>query len=203
MEIYNYDENGKYVNASIADQSPLEKEVFLIPAMATDKPPLTIKEGFDVVWTGSKWEYQETPKVKPEQPNEYSEWNEGLWEWVVNFNLLKTFKLSRLNASFKLKSARPRVEVVSLGYAVDGGREDLDNFKNGRDIMFPIIRDADNKNHPSTIEAYNAVIKAIQDNGAALIGWAWSKKEEINAIKISDILTEAEAIVALKAVVIE
>ena len=200
MKIYNYDLNGKFIGESIADKSPLEEGEYLIPALATDQKPLPEKEGFDVIWNGSSWGYVEQPKVKPEQPNEYSIWDEDLEEWVVNFTLFKTFKLSQLNTNFEIKSQRPRVEVASLGYFVDGGRTDLDNFKNGRDIAYPYIMDADNKLHPAGLSDYEAVIRAIQENGAALISWKWSKKEEINAIKISDTLTESEAIVALEEV---
>lgn len=101
MEIYNYDENGKYVSTSMADKSPLEEEVFLIPAMATDKSPLTIKDGFDVVWGGSKWEYKETPKVKPEQPTKYSVWDEVLFKWVEDNSLKLSFFKSNKQSSLK------------------------------------------------------------------------------------------------------
>lgn len=93
MEIYNYDENGKYVGASMADKSPLEEDAFLIPAMATDKPPLTIREGFDVIWTGAKWEHIEKQKVKPDQPNEYSVWDEASWTWIEDLNLKTAYEI--------------------------------------------------------------------------------------------------------------
>lgn len=116
---------------------------------------------------------------------------------------LKNEKLIQLNNAFETKAMRPRVEVALLGYFVDGSRADLDNFKNGRDILYPYIKDADNKIHPATLSEYDAVIRAIQENGAALIAWLWAKKDEINAINVSDTVTEAEAILALEAVVIE
>lgn len=207
MEIYNYDENGRFIGASEADKSPMEDKVYLIPGMATDMKPLVAKDGFEVVWGGSKWEYKETPKVKPEQPNEYSVWDETSWGWIEDLQLkvsyIKAEKLLQLNTNFEAKALRPRVEVPSLGYFVDGGRDDLDNFKNGRDIAYPFIMDADNKPHPAELADYEAVIHAIQENGAALIGWKWAKKEEINAIQVSDTVTEEQAIDALNAVVIE
>lgn len=131
--------------------------------------------------------------------------NGVLVEYVYqkSFVELKVEKLSQLNTNFEAKALRPRVEVVSLGYFVDGGRTDLDNFKNGRDIAYPFIMDADNKPHPAKLADYEAVIRAIQENGAALIGWKWAKKEEINAIQVSDTVTEEQAIDALNAVVIE
>lgn len=87
MEIYNYDENGKFVGISKADRSPLEPDTYLIPAMATDKAPPIAKDGFELYWNETAWEYRETPKEKPEQPNEYSLWDEALWTWVEDADI--------------------------------------------------------------------------------------------------------------------
>ncbi len=87
MEIYNYDENGKFVGISKADRSPLEPDTYLIPAMATDKAPPIAKDGFELYWNETAWEYRETPKEKPEQPNEYSLWDEALWAWVEDADI--------------------------------------------------------------------------------------------------------------------
>lgn len=93
MKIYNYDETGKYIGVSEADESPLEKGVYLIPSMATDKQPLAHKDGFDVIWTGSKWEHIEQPKVKPDQPNEYSIWDEASWSWIEDLALKTAYEM--------------------------------------------------------------------------------------------------------------
>lgn len=51
MKIYNYyKETFEFLNESIADKSPLEKDVYFIPAYATNKVPLKKKEGFALVF---------------------------------------------------------------------------------------------------------------------------------------------------------
>jgi hypothetical protein len=64
MKIYNYDKNGKYTGESIADQSPLEPNVFLIPALATEIAPPKATKGKMVVFNGDDWELQDLP-VEP------------------------------------------------------------------------------------------------------------------------------------------
>lgn len=91
MKIYNYDNNGKYVGSSEADNSPLEDGIYLIPANATDKKIPVEKYGFDIFWNGSAWEYRELPKEKPMRPNSYSVWNEALWIWVEDEALKSLF----------------------------------------------------------------------------------------------------------------
>lgn len=93
MEIYNYDENGLYVGRSEADESPLEPDTYLIPALSTDKAPPIAKDGFELFWNETAWEYRETLKEKPEQPNEYSVWDEASWSYIEDTALKEKYLL--------------------------------------------------------------------------------------------------------------
>ena len=58
MKIYNYDgASGEYIGQSEAQKSPLEENVYLIPANATDKQPLASKKGFAVCFKEGAWQY--------------------------------------------------------------------------------------------------------------------------------------------------
>lgn len=69
---YTYDsETKKYIGANQSQIDPLEskkagKTVYCgLPQNATYDKPLEPKDGFDVVWNGSTWEYKEIPQPEP------------------------------------------------------------------------------------------------------------------------------------------
>jgi hypothetical protein len=65
MKIYNYNpENGYFVGESLADESPLEKEVFLIPANATEIPAPKFESGEIAVFDGKKWSVEKLPIIE-------------------------------------------------------------------------------------------------------------------------------------------
>jgi len=60
VEIYNYvGGTGEYVGTSTASPNPMEAGHFLVPANATTTAPLSTREGYAVVLTGSEWAYIE------------------------------------------------------------------------------------------------------------------------------------------------
>lgn len=72
MKIYNYDlKNGYFVGESLADKSPLEPDVYLIPAHATDIVPPKATKGKVTVWNGKDWELQDLPKEPVIDNSEY------------------------------------------------------------------------------------------------------------------------------------
>jgi len=83
MNIYNYDpETNQYTSAAVADESPLEPGVYLIPAYATEIAPPTAGEDEAPFWTGTAWEVKSTiPEPEPEPPAKV--WQEDeVWERI-------------------------------------------------------------------------------------------------------------------------
>lgn len=63
MKIYNYNpENGYFTGESLADESPLETGVYLIPAHATEIIAPKATKDKVIVWNGNEWELQDLPK---------------------------------------------------------------------------------------------------------------------------------------------
>jgi len=63
MKIYNYNEDGLYMSDELADESPLEQGVFLIPANATTISP-TFEDGKLTKFDGAKWILTDIPTEK-------------------------------------------------------------------------------------------------------------------------------------------
>lgn len=56
MKIYNYHPvTGEYLSATVADESPLEEGILLIPAFATDVSPPQTRPLFASVFANGKW----------------------------------------------------------------------------------------------------------------------------------------------------
>ena len=74
MKIYNYDDNGFYVGESLADESPLEPGVFLIPGCSTTVEPLEHKDGFYIKFNSeiNEFVYEEKPIEVKEADKEFT-----------------------------------------------------------------------------------------------------------------------------------
>jgi hypothetical protein len=66
MNIYHYNpETGKFTGQDVADESPLEPGVFLIPGYATDIEPPTCSDTEQVVFVDGAWEIQPLSEPEP------------------------------------------------------------------------------------------------------------------------------------------
>jgi hypothetical protein len=70
---YSYNENQEFCGECQAWQSPLEKDVFLLPANATFIKPLPHKKNNKIIFNGESWIYKELPKPEPKPEPEKPE----------------------------------------------------------------------------------------------------------------------------------
>lgn len=72
MKIYHFNEQGRFVAQGIADESPLEPGVFMLPAMATGVKPPEVGAGYVAMWNGADWTIQlddvPPPPAAPVEP---------------------------------------------------------------------------------------------------------------------------------------
>lgn len=74
MKAYQYDsETKKYIGEIERQIDPLESQaqgvdVWLMPANSTDIVPPEAKDGYDIVFNGTGWEYKEIPKEPEPEP---------------------------------------------------------------------------------------------------------------------------------------
>lgn len=87
---------------------------------------------------------------------------------------------SDVSSKYKKDSKRPRVDT-SLGYFIDGSRDDLDNFERGLKRGSTKIMDADNMLHDATREDFDTCVRAIEDAGEAMIIAKWKEKLKIDS----------------------
>lgn len=67
MKIFNYHPiSGFLIGESVADESPLEEGVFLVPAFATDLVPPARIDGKNIVFTSVGWTYEDIPLPIPD-----------------------------------------------------------------------------------------------------------------------------------------
>ena len=94
-QVYQLDHEGYFVGLTVADESPLEKGVYLLPAGAVDTTPPTVPEGKKAKWNGS-WVYEDIPKPEPE-PEPTPPTDEEIKDKIINDtqNRLDTFAQSR------------------------------------------------------------------------------------------------------------
>lgn len=95
----------------------------------------------------------------------------------------------------EILSSKPRVDT-GLGFFVDGGRDNKDDFKSKWELMSDsdttTVKDADNNFHPNiTKNQMETIWKSIVFNGETILREKWNLE---NAIKSAATIEELEAI---------
>lgn len=106
MVVYIYDNNKKYIGTRQAQIDPLEtkkqgKEIYIMPANSTTIKPLELKDGYEIIWNSSNWEYQEIPK--PKKPEPYTPSQQELRKFQIQARLSELsqdFVQAQLGAEF-------------------------------------------------------------------------------------------------------
>jgi len=102
---------------------------------------------------------------------------------ATNTSLLNK-KLSTLKSNFEAATKRPSVNTT-LGFNVDGGREDLENFQIGKDLGLLKVVDVDGVSHDIVLDDYDVIINAIKTTGLAFMQSKWDLKAELNGIDLT------------------
>ena len=144
MKVYNYDSEGYLIGTSELNESDKCQitGAWLIPAQATEKEPLQVKEGCDVKFNGSDWEYKkiltdEEKKIQGllsleegekiidgalvtiEKPSNYYVWNYTTFEWEYNSGIRKSEIYAELE-SIDTQTIRPlRAKLIGLATTQD------------------------------------------------------------------------------------
>lgn len=122
--------------------------------------------------------------------------------------LKKLKKLNDLKNKYeRILNSKPRINIESLGFDVDGGRSNKDDFKSKWDVMSDTdtttVRDADNEfHHGITKDQMELIWKAIVLKGEEILGTKWTAEAKILAISGENFESEEEAITALEAIAI-
>ena len=99
--------------------------------------------------------------------------------------IVQKLKLKKL---FMSKMVKPLVDT-GLGFSVDGGRDNLQDFQGGLALNLLIVRDSTNVMRTVTEAEMAQIIQAIQANGATLYQRKWELESLIEADPDTDIMT--------------
>ena len=206
MIFYGYDEKTKeYTGAQNAFIDPLEtkkqgKDIYLVPANATDKKPLETKENQAAIFNGSEWEivadYRNKTYYIGTEQHEMKELGDlpkgATFEPVEpekTLNELKADKLSELTAiTSKFDNQLVNTDMIiksSLGFSINA---DLRSQNNLRGLIAVGVEPvnfvtADNSVQSLSLEQLNILLNECAQNVQHLYLLKWQYREQIEQAK--------------------
>ena len=222
MIFYTYDEKTKeFTGTQSAFIDPLEtkkqgKNVYLVPANATDKKPLKTKENQAVIFNGSEWEivadyrnktyYIGTEKYEMKELGELPKG--ATFEPVEpekTLDELKSEKLLELTSiTSKFDNQLVNTDMIiksSLGFSINADLRSQNNLRGLISVGIEPVNfmDATNSAQSLTLEQLNVLLNECAQNGQHLYLLKWHYREqieqaqtvdELNAIKFNFIMKE-------------
>ena len=184
------------------------KNVYLVPANATDKKPLETKENQAVIFNGSEWEiiadYRgKTYYVGTEQHEmkELGDLPKGATMEPVEpektLDELKSEKLSELTAiTSKFDNQLVNTDMIiksSLGFTINADLRSQNNLRGLITVGVEPVNfvTADNSVQSLTLEQLNTLLAECIENGQYLYQQKWAYRAQINACTTKE---ELEAI---------
>ena len=209
MIFYIYDEKTKeYIGTQNAFIDPLEtkkqgKNVYLVPANATDKKPLDVKENQAVIFNGSEWEivadYRNKTYYIGTEQHEMKELGDlpkgATFEPVETKKTLEELKseklaeLTRITSKFDNQLVNNEMIIKSsLGFSINA---DLRSQNNLRGLIAVGVEPinfvaADNSVKSLTLEQLNTLLNECAQNGQHLYLLKWQYREQIEQAKTVD-----------------
>ena len=215
MIFYTYDEKTKeYIGTQNAFIDPLEtkkqgKNVYLVPANATDKKPLDVKENQAVIFNGSEWEiiadyrnktyYIGTEKYEMKELGDLPKG--ATFEPVEpkkTLSELKSDKLSELTAiTSKFDNQLVNTDMIiksSLGFSINADLRSQNNLRGLIAIGVEPVNfvTADNSVKNLTLEQLNILLSECAQNGQHLYLLKWRYKEQIEQAQTVEELNTIE-----------
>lgn len=209
MIFYIYDEKTKeYTGTQNAFIDPLEtkkqgKNVYLVPANATDKKPLKAKENQAVIFNGSEWEiiadyrnktyYLGTEKYEMKELGDLPKG--ATFEPVEpekTLDELKSEKLSQLTAiTSKFDNQLVNTDMIiksSLGFSINADLRSQNNLRGLITVGVEPVNfvTADNSVKSLSIEQLNILLNETAQNGQHLYLLKWQYREQIEQAKAKE-----------------
>lgn len=122
-----------------------------------------------------KDEYQDSTEINELIGNK---WTKHFTYTDKNLDEVKMNMYTEMKTSFIEKGARPDVSS-SLGFTVNGGRDDVTNFEIGKKHALPQVKDSVGVFHTVTLSDYDTIISEIETFGISLYQTKWDKEASI------------------------
>jgi hypothetical protein len=110
---------------------------------------------------------------------------------VSNHDDAKAKKKMKLKGLFSAKVSRPVIDT-SLGFSVDGSKDDLANFEIAKSLNLDFVKDADGKIHQIELSDWDVIITAIKQKGVSLFQEKWEIETQIDACTTTQELADLD-----------